>query len=101
MALTRRLRVQIFSRRLDHQHAIQVRIIGCILHCLRHEEDDCPGVRRNGDASPAEPLQSRRDLGTTKWTPDLAGETSVSAYKERYAGNSSWYSNRGICRIYC
>jgi hypothetical protein len=33
----------------------------------------------NGHASPGEPLVSRRDLGTPKWTPDLAGETSVSA----------------------
>jgi hypothetical protein len=55
----------------------------------------------NGPASLAEPLQSPRDLGTPKWTPDRRGETSVSAYKERHATNSSWYSNRGICRIYC
>jgi hypothetical protein len=31
----------------------------------------------------------------------VAGETSVPAYKERHAENASWYSNRGICRIYC
>ena len=71
-----------------------------IPHGLRHEEDDCSGVCRNGHGSLVEPLQLRRNLATPKWTP-RRGEASVSAYGERNAENTSSYSNRGICRIYC
>jgi hypothetical protein len=68
-----------FSRHLDHQRAIQVRLLGYIPDGHGSEQDDTVyGVRRNASALLAEPVQSRRDLGTPKWTPDRRGGTSAS-----------------------
>jgi hypothetical protein len=91
-----------FSRHLDQQHAIQVRLLGLHPMCLGREEDEAfydfaeMATRRSRSRYIRVATSGRRSGHLI-----VAGETSVSAYKERHAKNTSWYSNRGICRIYC
>ena len=85
----------------DHKHAIQVRLLGgipMVLDTKRMTFYEFAGM-------PARRSRSRYIRVATSGRRSghliVAGEMSVSAYKERHAKNSCCYSSRGICRIYC
>jgi hypothetical protein len=84
----------------DRQHAIQVRLLGSspmVFDTRRTTVQEFAETATGRSWSRySRVATSRRRSGHF-----VAGEASVSAYGERNAENTSSYSNRGICRIYC